>query len=209
MRKSLFSIFLFSFLSLCSYGQQSAVKNTYLKVSGGRVSFGTGDFLGYAVSFDLSKNVLNQSRWALHELLLGAEFIFEDGVKNPVIENPTFEEFISKSFRHTSNAVLWPKVSYYPLKKVLKGFNIQAGPTVGYSNRSYEYRATRVVDNSGNAVRQSYLGFDNEFTVGYRISTGIEFYMKKRMQAGVRMDFSNNNKGEINTMLGLKFGYRL
>ena len=208
MKLNLLTIF-FALLSFQSFSQTANSKNTYLKLSGGRVSFGTGDFLGYSFAFDASKNVIKKSNWGLAKLLLGGEFIFENGVKNPVIQNPTFEEFIGKTFQHTSNAIVWTKASYYPLKKIVKGFNIQVGPTFGYSYRSTESQARRVVNASGNSVRQSILLFDNGFIVGYRISTGIEFDITKKFLAGFRLDFSNNNQAEINTLAGLKVGYKL
>jgi hypothetical protein len=208
MKQKLLTILL-ALISLQSFSQTPNSKNTYLKFSGGRVSFGTGDFLGYSFAFDVSKNVVKKSNWGLDKLLIGGEFIFENGVKNPVIQNPTFDEFISKTFRHTSNAIVWTKASYYPFKKIVKGFNIQVGPTFGYSYRSTESQARRVVDALGNSVRQSILSFDNGFIVGYRISTGVEFDITKKLQAGFRLDFSNNNQAEINTLAGLKIGFRL
>ena len=207
--KKIILTFFFASILIQSFSQTVQTKNTYLKLSGGRVSFGTGDFLGYSLAFDISRNVINKSRWGLDKLLLGGEFIFENGVKNPIIQNPTFEEFISKTFRHTSNAIFWTKASYYPFKKIVKGFNIQVGPTFGYSYRSTESQARRIVDASGNSVRQSILLFDNGFIVGYRISTGIEFDITRKFQAGIRLDFSNNNEAEINTLAGLKIGIKL
>jgi len=208
MKKTILVVF-FSFTCFQTFSQRVQPKNTYLKFSGGRVSFGTGDFLGYSFSFEGSKNIVKKSHWGLDKLLIGGEFIFENGVENPVIQNPTFLEFINKTFDHTSNAILWTKASYYPLKKVVKGFNIQLGPTFGYSYRSREMQARLLVYDSGNSIRQSILSFDNGFTIGYRISTGIEFDLNKKMQAGFRLDFSNNNEGEINTLVGLKVGMRL
>jgi hypothetical protein len=202
-------IFLFALLSFQSFGQAENRKNTYLKVSAGRVAFGSGDFLGYSIAFDVSKNVIKKSNWGLARLLIGGEFIFENGVKNPVIKNPTLSEFFSKSFQHVSSTIIWTKASYYPFKKIVKGFNIQVGPTFGYSYRSAESQARRAVDALGNSVRQSILAFDNGFIVGYRISTGIEFDITKKVQAGFRLDFSNNDQAEINTLVGLKVGLKL
>ncbi len=141
-----------------------------------------------------------------NKLLVGGEMIFENGVENPPGENGTFEGNMFSTFYHTSNAVLWPKFSYYPLKKILSGFNIQLGPTIGYSYRSREARAEITVDNSGSVTRASYFSFDNSFTIGYRISTGIEFEVAKKILAGFRLDWCNNTDGEINTLLGLKVG---
>jgi len=193
---------------LTSFSQTKQTKDWYIKLSGGRVSFGTGDFLGYSFSFDASKNVIKNPKTALARLLIGGEIIFENGVKNPVIQNPTIEEFLRKTFRHTSSTILWVKISYYPFKKIINGFNIQVGPTIGHSYRSTESKATRVADPSG-SVRLSTLSFDNGFTYGYRISTGFEFNLNKKILTGFRLDFSNNNDGEINTLAGLKLGIML
>lgn len=205
MKKNLL-LFIFSFFFFQSFSQTIQSKNTYLKFSGGRVAFGTGDYFGYLISFDASKNIITKSKWGLSKLLLGGEMIFENGVENPPGESGTFEENKYSTFYHTSNAVLWPKVSYYPLKKILSGFNIQLGPTVGYSYRSREASAEITVDNSGSVTRASYLAFDNGVTVGYRISTGIEFGIAKKILTGFRLDWCNNTDGEINTLLGLKVG---
>ncbi len=83
------------------------------------------------------------------------------------------------------------------------------GPTFGYSYRSTEPQARRVIDAFGNSVRQSILSFDNGFIVGYRISTGVEFDISRKLMTGFRLDFSNNTEGEINTLAGLKVGYKL
>jgi hypothetical protein len=66
-----------------------------------------------------------------------------------------------------------------------------------------------VVDIIGNSLRQSILSFDNGFILGYRISTGIEFDISKKIMTGFRLDFSNNTKGEINTLAGLKLGIKI
>lgn len=198
----------FALVSLQSIGQTRSLRNTYFIFSAGQVAFGTGDFLGYALAFDFSKNVIKKSNWGLAKLLVGGEFIFENGVKNPVIQNPTLDEFLSKTFRHTSNAIIWTKVSYYPFKKFVKGFNIQVGPTFGYSYRSTESQARRVVDPLGNSVRQSILSFDNGYNFGYRISTGIDFDVTQKLMTGFRLDLSNNTAGDINTLAALKLGFK-
>lgn len=205
MRKYVF-ILLFSLFTFPSFSQSPKLPNTWLRLSGGSVSFGTGDFMGYSFGVGLLKNVVKKPKPGLNKLLVGGELLFESGVKNPVIQNPTQEEFFAKTFRHTSSTSLWAKAGYYPFKKIIKGFNIQAGPVIGYSSRSTEQRASRVVDIFGNAVRQSTLTFNNSFVFGYRISTGIEFDLSCRLQAGFRLDFSNNNEAEINTLAGLSVG---
>ena len=208
MKKTLLTS-IFSFIIMVTFSQTNSNKDIYLKLSGGQVSFGSGDFLGYSFSFDASKNLIKRPSFALDKLLVGGELFFENGVKNPIIQNPTLGEFFSKTFQHVSSTVLWTKVSYYPFKKIIKGFNIQVGPTVGYSYRSTEERARRTVDILGQATRLSTLYFNNNFTYGYRISTGIEFNVTKKLLTGFRLDFSNNNEAEINTLAAIKIGVKL
>lgn len=183
--------------------------NLYLRLSGGHMSFGTGDYTGYAIGLEVSKNVIAKPRWGLARLLPGGEILFEHGVKKPVIDNPTVSQFFSSTFRHTSGTILWGKAAWYPFPRYVKGFHIQAGPTLGYFNRSAEQRAMRVVDATGNATRHSVLSFDNGFAVGYRISTGIDWDIRRQWIAGFRLDFANNTKGEINTLAGVRTGIRL
>ncbi len=207
--KKIILISLILSLTTISFCQTTNSKNVYLNFSGGRVSFGSGDFLGYSFSFEACQNIMKKSSFAVDKLLLGGELIFETGVKNPIIENPTLDQFFGRSFQHVSSTILWPKISYYPFRKIINGFNIQVGPTIGYSYRSQESRASRIVDILGNSTRQSTLYFDNGFIVGYRVSTGIEFNLTKKLLTGFRIDFSNNTEGEINTLTGLKFGIKL
>lgn len=202
-------ILLFTFFIFPCFSQSTKLPDTWLRLSGGSVSFGTGDFMGYSFGVGLLKNVIRQPRPGLDKLLVGGEFLFENGVKNPVIQNPTQEEFFAKTFRHTTSTLLWAKAGYYPFRKIVKGFNIQAGPVIGYSSRSTEERASRVVEIFGNSVRQSTLTFNNGFVFGYRISTGMEFDLSHRLQVGVRLDFSNNNEAEINTLAGVSLGIKL
>ena len=201
---TIFSLFLF-----VTFSQTNTNKNIYLKLSAGQVSFGTGDFLGYSFSFDASENLIKKSSFGLDKLLIGGELLFENGVKNPIIQNPTQEEFFSKTFQHVSSTVLWTKVSYYPFKKIISGLNIQVGPTAGYSYRSTEARASRSINALGQSTRQSTLYFNNGFTYGYRISTGIEFNITKKLLTGFRLDFSNNNESEITTLAAVKIGIQL
>ncbi len=200
---------LFTLISISAISQTPHSSGTQLRLSGGRVSFGTGDFLGYGIGVDYLKNMIQTPRPGVHKFLLGGELLFENGVKNPVVQNPTLGEFFGTSFQHVSTSLLWVKAGYYPFRKIVKGFNIHLGPVVGYSNRSYEIRATREVDVFGNSVRESTLEFNNGFFIGYRISTGLEFDLNRKFQTGIRFDFSNNNEGEINTLAGISLGVKL
>ena len=214
MKKTIYILFL---NTICLIGHSQikdsltpkVSKSVYINLSIGSVVFGTGDFFGNSIMLDFSKNVVNKPRWGLSKLCLGGEIIFENGVKNPVIQNPTLEEFWRTTFYHRSSTILWAKASYYPFKKYIGGFNIQLGPTFGYTNRSREERATRVEYGGGYTVRQSTLLFNNSFNFGYRISTGFDINLSRSLLMGFRVDFSNNSLGEINTLIGGKVGVNL
>lgn len=193
-------------LSLNSTAQNKKDYNYFLKLSAGRVLFGTGDVAGFSVNIEGSKNIIKTPKILLAKLLIGAEFSFENGVKNPVVDNPTNEEFINRSFYHISNSILSFKLTYYPFKSFFRGFNISIGPSLGYMFSSFEKRAERVVISPTMTQRMSQLGFDNRVIIGYRITTGYEFRISKRIFAGFRLDFSNYNNGDINSLLSGKIG---
>lgn len=172
------------------------------------MAFGTGDFFGYSVLIDASKNVLKRSSFALDKLLVGGELIFENGAQDPIVHNPTIDEFFFTTFYQVSSTILWPKISYYPFGKILNGFNIQVGPTLGYTYFSTEERSSVTVV-GGEGTRYTNLSYQNGVRYGYRVSAGLEFNVSKKVLTGVRFDWSNNNEGEINTLLGLKVGLNL
>ena len=190
------------------FSQSNSNNDVYLKLSGGDVSFGSGDFLGYSISIEASKNIIKKPSFPLDRLLLGGEIFYENGVKNPVVNNPAPAQFFT-SFQHASSTILWAKSSYYPFKKIIPGFNIQMGPTMGYTYRSMEESVALTADVFGRYTRRSKLYFDNGFTYGFRISTGLEFMISKKLLTGLRMDLTNNNEWENNTMLGIKMGLKL
>lgn len=187
-------------------------KDWYFKLSGGYVSFGTGVLdQTYGVGFDVSKNVVKHPGFGMGRLLLGGEFLFEQGVSSPKMGllSPTDAQGPFTSFYHVSASTLWPKVSYYPFAKTFAGFNVQAGPTIGYTYFSRQISSSLILDPpTGGAFRRVALDYDHGVRVGYRISTGYEFAIGKKWLAGFRADFSNTQKGEINTMLGAKAGIR-
>ena len=158
--------------------------------------------MGYSILIDVSKNVIRKPSFGMDRLLIGAELIFENGVKNPPIRS-------INSFRHLSSTILWPKASWFPLQNWGRGFNIQIGPTVGYSYRSMEGARSITTNILGEFVRSSQILYDNGMTYGYRISTGFEFEISNKIITGIRVDWSNNNEAEINTLLGLKIGVNL
>ncbi|MDQ3682709.1 MAG: hypothetical protein M3352_06515, partial [Bacteroidota bacterium] len=122
-------IFSYVFFSLTYWGssQTNFVKNYYIKLSAGQVLFGTGDVVGFSINIEGSKNIIKSPKKLLNKLLVGGEFVFENGSENPVVNNPTSAEFLAKSFHHESNTIFIAKVTYYPFGSVIKGFNIAAG----------------------------------------------------------------------------------
>lgn len=203
---------IFSFLIVCvtsfpCFSQNKNPNNSYIKFSAGRILFGTGDISGFSINIEGSKNIIKTPKTFLGRLLIGVEFSFENGVKNPVIENPTIQEFINKSFAQVSNSIISGKISYYPFRSLFNGFNISAGLSIGYSYATFERSAARVLLYPGEYRRKSELRFDNRLILGYRITTGYEFKINRRVQAGFRLDFANYNNGDINTLAALKVGY--
>lgn len=207
MRTYTFLLPVLLFISLITYSQSPVKKDYYLKASGGRVLFGTGDVAGPGLGVEVSKNILKQPGKGVNRLLLGAELSFENGVRNVVAHNPTAEEFL-RSFRHVSNMLLYPKLTYYPFGGIVKGFNIAAGPSAGYSFQSHESGWSGRPTANGDYIRYSILTDSNTWLIGYRISTGYELMLTPKILAGARLDFANYSNGDINTLAAIKVGVR-
>lgn len=208
-------IFTLTLLGLISYAtlfaqQPQISKEWYLKVSGGSVSFGTGVFANtYGIGIDVSKNIIMKPKPGIGKLLVGGELLFEQGVNSPKMGVLSIEEASPIfSFYHVSASTLWPKVSYHPFHKGFSGFALQVGPTIGYTFYSGAESTSTISLPGGGYFRQSAIGYDHGIRVGYRLSTAYEFTICKNWLAGLRVDFSNTQKGEINTLLGIKGGVR-
>lgn len=187
---------------LCQNGKE-------LSLSAGRVLFGTGDVPGYSINVELSKSILKRPTSMVENLRLGAELSFETGVTNPKVINPTFPEFISETFNHVSNSVVTAKLTYFPFtNRLLRPINISVGPSFGYTYQSTERQSVLIYDPLFQAnVRRSYLNYHNSIIVGYRISAGLTYYLKKNLFTGLRFDFSSYNNGDINTLAAAKIGF--
>jgi len=184
--------------------QDSLTRGTWLSLSGGQAAFGSGDVVGYSISIGAATQVNKESRFALNRLLLGGEMFFENGVNLLSTGNVSGQTWIFGSFRHNSNTVLWGKILYYPFQRILPGLHVGLGPTAGYSLRSLE-GSSRISRNVLNEPEKfSEIVNENGFTIGYRISTGLDFNVSHRFVLGIRVDFSNNNLAEINTFVGVK-----
>ena len=210
MKQKITAILLLFLLSNALSAQRPAsLKDWYFKFAGGYVSFGTGVISNtYGVGLDISKNVVKQPRMGMGRLLVGAEWLFEQGTTSPKMGLLSPGDWVGSSFSHVSVNTLWPKVSYYPFPKILSGFNVQLGPTIGHTFYSYSTSSSTLSLPEGELFRRDVVEYDHGIRVGYRISTGYEIIVRKKWIVGFRGDFSNTQKGEINTMLGLKGGIR-
>lgn len=203
------AIFFLGVVSMIAANAQQRPKENWLKLSGGHVSLGTGDLLGYSVAVEFSHNTVKNPAWGKDKLLLGGEFIFESSVINPAMRAESVGGIATislNSFAQVASSLLWAKASYYPIHRILNGFHISLGPTMGYSDRTFTELSTISIDVLGNITRRVTLLYDNGFTIGYRVSTGIEFPVAKKYMAGFRLDWSNNQLGEIKTLAGLRLG---
>lgn len=209
MKKNLFLLLLIIGVSIKGKSQEVNKMTNYLKISAGRVLFGTGDIPGFSAGFEYSKKVLAPSSRLFNQLQFGGELTFETGVKNPKIVNPTIDEFLNGPFfYHTSNTTLTIKLTYFPFRKVITGLNVTVGPSIGYSYQSREESAKRAIYSPEESRRESQLEFINTLLLGYRISAGYELNIRKNWLAGIRADFASYTNGDINTLLGLKAGFR-
>lgn len=199
---------IFGLLSITSFCQNGFQKNKTISLTTGRISFGTGDFFGYGVNIGYARR-LNEKNKVLKHLFAGAELNFEHGNKQPKVINPTPWEFIKNTYYSTTNITLTSKICYYPFTKTIaRGINISLGGSVGYTNQNFESQAAYVVNPvTQTSVRRSYLDYINEVIIGYRITTGYEVYITKKLLIGARLDFINNTLGDINTLLAGKIGY--
>jgi hypothetical protein len=207
MRIPLF-IILYLFTTLTVFSQDTAPSRYYLKLSGGLLSFGTGDVQGYSVQLEVAKNMLRRSRSALQQLLLGIELGHENGVRTAKAINPSVDEFLIERFYQVANTTLHPKLSYYPFKSLLKGFHLAVGPILAYSIQSKE-RGASVIPNGSGSIRYTILESDKGLLIGYRIGPGFELAITKQIVAGVRVDLANYDNGDVNTFAALKVGVRL
>lgn len=201
--------FVFFFCLCCIYGvsQQGKAGNN-IKLTAGRILFGTGDVPGYGVNIEYSRR-LNANKKPNKHFFGGIELSFESGSKQPKVINPTLSEFFSKTYHSTTNIVLTPKLIYYPFNKTFaKGINISGGLSIGYTSQNREFQASYRYDSVlQTSVRRSYLEYINKAIFGYRITTGYEWWFKKIL-VGARLDFDSYTNGDINTLIGLKTGIR-
>lgn len=188
-----------------SFSQTRNSQKESMSIVGGSVAFGTGDIIGLGIGIAYSRT-LKKNINELSKVVFETEVIFETGSINPKIENITIQDFNKPGFRHTSNIILYPKISWHPAtNKYLNGFYISIGPTIGYTWQSREKKATMQFDGV-QSNRVIVLDYKNRFTRGYRVNLGYDFSISKQYFLGARVDFSNNNLSDINTFASIKFG---
>lgn len=184
-------------MGCCGLSCQAQSKQNSIRLNVGRLAFGTGDLFGYSLSTEFDHKVKKH-------VLVGAEIAVENGRFEPRPSN------ILDAFIQVSNISLTPKISYYPFNKVVKGFNIGVGPTIGYQTKTDESSFTIMYDSNGVPyLRRSILRYTKALFVGYRISLNYDFNVWNNFLVGLRTDFSNYNNGDVNTLAALKFGYNL
>ena len=158
------------FLILVISTSVATAQNKYVRLSGGSILFGTGDVPGYAIRVEYAKNVIKSSKT---RLFMGSELSFENGFRNPKIDNPTIDEFRGHTFYHITNTMVSAKASFYPFRKSITGFCLVMAPSIGYSVSSTEKQAF-LVPRGNEEVRTSILSFDNRLIYGYRTGVGYD-----------------------------------
>lgn len=193
-------IVIFCLFTIQGFAQTGSNKN-YVKLSSGYSVFDGGDIPGYSVKIAYAKNIINHPGKRAGKLFIGSELSFENGVKNPKIENPTSSEFVSKTFGHITNIVLSAKASYYPFRNLFSGFNLNVAPVIGYRTLSSEAQTSLVPLGNGQNVRRSILSFDNGVIYGYLVNIGYDLKITKKYSAGIRIELDNYN-GNYNSFWG-------
>jgi hypothetical protein len=203
---------LYNYLIACIF-LFSTVKdaNSQLNKSEYSLSLSFGNFIidknnlkGIWTAVDFSKRVFKNTN---QRFSLGGGIFFENGGERPVTINPTQQQFINESFYHESNTGLNVILSYYPIKKYLKGFFVSGGPLIVYSIRTYEKRSELITYSPGLTIRMTELASDNKILSGYRITTGYDFTLYKRWLVGVRADFIQYSTRDLNSLLAGRIGY--
>lgn len=177
--------------------------------SGHYVSFGTWDILGYGLSSSIQKDIVKKPKFGFAGFKIGGEILVDLGSigTQSYYKSPTFSD---AEFAVVSMSNIWIKASYYPFNKYISGFNISLGPTFGYKSELYGKNFIFTPVAGTDLYKKEITEFVHEkgFNYGYRISLGYDFlFNQNKLLIGLRADFFNNNLGDINSTLGLKFGY--
>jgi len=199
---------IFLLIFLCSQIVTRGQKNNLfssISVSGG--PFIVGKDYGIWLATSVEKKIISKKKF-ISKLATHAELYFENSTDKITVYNPTPEQFISDRFYHESNSGLVLKLNYYPFNKIVKGFHVGAGPLIVYSLRTYEIRAQMIQYSPTLSIRMSEMTSDKKLLAGYRITAGYDIYFSKHCLAGIRADFLQYHGRDLNSLLGLKVGYR-
>lgn len=197
-------LFLFILIAQLTSAQDIG-KFSSISVSGG--PFIVGKDYGIWLSTSFEKKIISKKKF-IAKLATQAELYFENSTDKITVYNPTPEQFISDRFYHESNSGLTIKLNYYPFNKIIKGFHIGAGPLLVYSLRTYEIRAQLIQYSPTLSIRMTEMTSDKKLLAGYRITAGYDIYFSKHWLAGIRADFLQYHGRDLNSLLGLKVGYR-
>lgn len=194
-------------IAACSISSQiiSQTKSHTFSISGGNFFVGPAHGVWGAAAFEKRLKNKNQQPG---KIAFGPELFFENGARTAVAFNPTAEQFINESFVHESNTGLGAKVSCYPFNGLVSGFYIAAAPLIVYAVRTAEKRAERTQYTPNLVYRMSEMSSESKVLGGYRLNAGYDLYFGSWL-AGARVDFVKYSTKDLNSLWGLKVGYRL
>lgn len=185
-------------------------QNKYqVAISAHYVSFGSGDLIGMGVSPSFQVETIKNPKSGLAGLKIGAEVNIDIGNKGAIVTGISPAE-LSQNYSNILMNNMWLKASYYPFNKYLTGFYVALGPTIGYKSQIWGSKYEIIEHPRTGIMQKKIIDLQHEkgFNYGYRISLGYDFLLNQnKLLIGLRADFFNNNLGDINSTLGLKFGY--
>lgn len=202
-------ILLFFILGSINCLGQNIEQRNVVKFSGAYVTFGTWDILGYGVAASFQRSLVKRPRLGLGDLQIGGELFVETGSKGTQMTGDTYSE-VYQNYATNTTTSLWIKTSYYPIHKLIKGFNIALGPTIGYKNEVSGSSLNIKYNIITQKWRKEILDFKhvNSTYLGYRLSFGYDVGIKNKI-IGLRMDFNSNTFGDVNLFAGMSLGIKL
>jgi hypothetical protein len=180
-----------------------------VSISGGPFEVGKGNVPGVWIAAGFETRLRKKNSSGLSRFAVSPEFFFETGADKATVLNPTTDQFFHEAFFHESNTGLAVKAIYYPFSGWAGGFHISLAPLIVYSIRTEETRAELIQYSPTLAIRMSELKNENRLLGGFRITGGYDFYFAENWLVGVRADFVKFSSRDLNSLLGVKFGYRL
>ncbi|OJV54255.1 MAG: hypothetical protein BGO31_12960 [Bacteroidetes bacterium 43-16] len=200
---SILSSLLLSGLSVVPNTAQSQERpKNVVKISGGYVTFGTWDMLGYGISTSYQRSLVKKPRLGLGDFQFGGELFMETGATGQQLVGSSRGD-VDKTYATNTTTSLWVKGSYYPFHKIVPGFYIAVGPTVGYKRQIHSSQLNIVHNPSAQIYRKEILNLEEESAMylGYRLSFGYDISIRNFI-IGVKGDFNNNTFGNVNLYVG-------